>query len=294
MTNWVTAYIGNVKYHLMELFNLTAVKVWISFILSLFAGNEQLYLWVILFIIIDTATGWMNAIVNHRTNSWEFWRIIIKMFGYSLAFLVVSYIEVYVFKTELYLDSMILGFMMFTEFLSIMENLKLLWVPIPSFIITEILKKIKYKPLQTAIHDKELEVRYLKEFDQILDAVKFIQDAEKFKILNTVCSVFKNVAVTINKASFYDDDTEGNKIKIVSYLEIANREAIDTLSKLNINKNLFNMYLEIVEVELKELKDDITKVIDKNIDWELKNVVMKEIWVFLYSLNSEVNKLNYN
>ncbi len=294
MTNWVTAYIGNVKYHLMELFNLTAVKVWISFILSLFAGNEQLYLGVILFIIIDTATGWMNAIVNHRTNSGEFWRIIIKMFGYSLAFLVVSYIEVYVFKTELYLDSMILGFMMFTEFLSIMENLKLFWVPIPSFIITEILKKIKYKPLQTAIHDKELEVRYLKEFDQILDAVKFIQDAEKFKILNTVCSVFKNVAVTINKASFYDDDTEGNKIKIVSYLEIANREAIDTLSKLNINKDLFNMYLEVVEIELKELKDDITKVIDKNIDWELKNVVMKEIWVFLYSLNSEVNKLNYN
>lgn len=294
MTNWVTAYIWNVKYHLLELLNLTFVKVIFAFILSLFAGNEHLYLGVIMFIVIDTITWWLNAIVNHRTNSWEFGRIIIKLFGYSLAFLVVSYIEVYIFKTDLYFDSMILWFMMFTEFLSIMENLKLLWVPIPSFIITEILKKIKYQPLQTAIHDKELEVRYLKEFDQILDSVKMVQNTEKFKILNTVCSVFKNVAVTINKASFYDDDTEGNKIKIISYLEIANREAIDTMSKLSINKNLFNMYVELADKELKELKDDITKVIDKNIDGELKNVVMKEIWVFLYSLNSEVNKLNYN
>jgi hypothetical protein len=37
------------------------------------------------------------------------------------------------------------------------------------------------------------------------------------------------------------------------------------------------MYVKVVESELIDLKDDIKKVIDKNIDGELKNVVMKEI-----------------
>ena len=42
---------------------------------------------------------------------------------------------------------------------------------------------------------------------------------------------------------------------------------------------------------LQELKDDLNRLLDKDIDWELKNVVLKEIWLYLYESINDISKL---
>lgn len=294
--NGLTALKINSQNFLGEVFNLTMLKtviasvlVWLS---SLFnETNEKLFIWLMLFIFIDTFTWWLNAKRNNRINSWEFSRIITKVISYLTAFFVISYTESYIFWQELYLSTMLLTIMLFTEFLSIMENLKLLWVPIPNFIVNEILKKIKYKPIQDLLISTETRTKYVKEFDSIQELVIRIQDVNKLKIANTLIWVFKNSAIQIVDSNFYDLDISWNKLKLFTILDISDRQVLDTLSKQAVDEVLFNKFLESNKRLLQELKDDLNRLLDKDIDWELKNVVLKEIWLYLYESINDISKL---
>lgn len=129
--------------YLMEIFYLSGIIG----IISQFLGElETSYIILLALLILDTVTGMVVAIRHRRFSSRGLAKLLKKVIPYTVSIITVRLLEIGMlplFETTI-LSEVMIAFLQITEAVSILENLTLLGVPIPSNFITILLNNLKF------------------------------------------------------------------------------------------------------------------------------------------------------
>ena len=143
------------------------IKALLGTILSFFAPIQLWILVLILLILIDTGTGIAQALKYNRFSSNYLRKAISKIITYGLCIITARLLE-QIFETTM-ISKIVFGFLSITEAISILENLTLLGIPIPSNLVRVILKNVKIFGLEDIVK-RSMEVQQQeKEVEDIME-----------------------------------------------------------------------------------------------------------------------------
>ena len=229
----------------MYLIEISFISGIVAVIKWLFAELHTSYIILLVLILIDTFTGMAVAFKYGRFNSKGLCKLFKKTITYTTAIITVRLLELGILDlVETNFVSLILAaFLQITETISILENLTLLGVPLPSNFITFLLKHIKIPGLTDFIKIGRNDQKDISEIDDIIrHQVPTFRDENIRKLLKIKFEFWKTIYMQVNKIF-----TENNIKSAHLYLKM----------------------MSLIEVELKDMKGDIkeenipNKYIDK-------------------------------
>lgn len=226
-------------YYFSQIFNIWQVKVLFGAVVAFFAPFQAALVILILFIVIDTATGVIYSLKIKKFKSVKFRRGAFKLISYSAAVIVARFLEIgiaEILETTM-ISNLMLSLLIFTEAISIFENLALLNVPIPSGFIKLIINKVKSSNYLGFITDSVNKLEYTGEIDDlILYQIPNIKSGDIQKILKVKFEEWKNTINIIDK-QFINNGTNGNEL-IYYRLSVIINETNDTIYEKCVEENI--------------------------------------------------------
>jgi toxin secretion/phage lysis holin len=222
------------------------IKLPMSIIMLLFTPFQTNLIILFLMITMDTITGSIYAMTTRKFNSKGLKRGLIKLTTYFASILVVRLLELGIsslFSTTS-ITLFMISYLLFTEAISVLENLTLLGVPIPSGFKNFIKKQLGDFQIFNQEDSQDIKQKYIKEIfdlidqsknvlcDEFIESVKILLE-ELAQFINIVdLKIHNNEAQTDNELFFY---------RVITLINSTNERVRQRLEESNINRS-FNYY----------------------------------------------------
>lgn len=255
--------------------NLWQVKVLTGLLVTFFSPVQLSFFILLILILIDTFTGTAQAFKFRRFSSNGLRKAVSKIVMYSISIITARLLEmgiIYFFKTFL-ISQFIIGFLILTEVISIIENLVILGVPIPRNFVSLLLKNIKILGLENIIRQSMDDYSESKEIEEIINyQLPLIKNLQMRKLLEIELGGWSKIILFIKRSIDDERETSDDVIyyKIMAYIETINKECYEKRREFNIPKNCIEEF-------------------DK---WHMqrKNLFLQNIRNICYSINEVKNK----
>lgn len=200
----------------------------LAFLLEMFSSIQISYVILLLLIILDTFTGIFTAIKYKRFSSTGLRKATKKIITYALCMITTRLLETILIPlvTTNMLSQVITAFLAITESVSIIENLILLGVPVPSNILLVLIKTLKVPGLNTIIETSMNKHSGISDIDDIINyQIPSFEDKYMRSFLEIKCDVMKSI---INQILLINETTNDNPdilyYKILSTIELGIRD----------------------------------------------------------------------
>ncbi|GCD10173.1 phage holin family protein [Clostridium tagluense] len=206
---------------LLKIFGVSGI---LGFICEMFNNMQTSYIILLMLIILDTITGVFTAIKYKRFSSAGLRKATKKIITYSLCVITVRLLETILNSITIttMLSQIIIAFLAITESVSILENLTLLGVPIPSNILPILIKTLKIPGLDAMLKTSKDKHSEFSDIDDIINyQIPAFEDKYIRNFLEIKCDVMKS---TINQIILIDETTNDNPdilfYRILSTIEL--------------------------------------------------------------------------
>jgi toxin secretion/phage lysis holin len=198
---------------LLKIYGVSGI---LGFLSEIFTSMQTSYVILLVLIILDTFTGISTAIKYKRFSSTGLRKATKKIITYALCMITVRLLETILNSliTTTMLSQIIIAFLAITESVSILENLTLLGVPIPSNILTLLIKTLKIPGLNTILDNSKDKV---KEFSDIDDIINYQIPTFKDKDMRTFLEIKYAAWRSIINQIMLIDETNTNNPDILFY-----------------------------------------------------------------------------
>lgn len=251
---------------------------------------------LITLITIDTILGVKVAIKYNRVGSRGLLKFAKKVVLYTTAIISVRLLEIGIltFINTTLLSQLMLAFLILSETISILENLTILGVPIPSNFIAIMLNNLKIVGF-----DKVLEARKNNEKDiiEIDDIIRYqlpnFKDKDVRKLLEIKFRTWKSISEQItNGISESDSSNERLYYKVLSLIELGFKEMEYEFEKEKVCKECVEQFLKIHQSKRNKLLKKIEEICySKKTIQNKKEEVIDGILVLLYETILDVYKI---
>jgi len=208
------------------------IKLLVGIVITIFAPIQMAFFALLILIIIDTITGIAQAVRFKRFRSSFLRKAVNKTILYGLCIITIRLLEqgiLYFFNTTV-ISQITLGFLIVTEVISILENLVLLGVPLPTDFLTVLLKNIKVFGLENIVRQSLQDFSESKEIDEIIHyQIPTLNNLNMRKILEIKFEVWSQIVLFI-KRNIGEENINNKDIlyyKIMSIIESSNKEMIE-------------------------------------------------------------------
>ena len=194
--------------------NDTLIKIYglsgmLGFLSDIFTGMSTSYIILLVLIILDTFTGISTAIKYKRFCSRGLYKFTKKVMSYSLSMITVRLLETILAPliTTTMLSQIIIAFFAVTESVSILENLSLLGVPLPTNILVVLIKTLKIPGLNTMLDHSEKKEKESSDIDDIINyQIPTFEDKYMRTFLEIKYNSWKSIINQIRLIDETDDD----------------------------------------------------------------------------------------
>ncbi|MDK2799273.1 MAG: hypothetical protein PWP27_2320 [Clostridiales bacterium] len=212
--------------YLMEIFYLSGIIG----IISQFLGElETSYIILLALLILDTVTGMVVAIRHRRFSSRGLAKLLKKVIPYTVSIITVRLLEIGMlplFETTI-LSEVMIAFLQITEAVSILENLTLLGVPIPSNFITILLNHLKIPGLDKVLEASRKNEQDISDIDEMIKyQIPTFECQYVRKLLEIKFQVCKSIALQI-KNQLKEKDEDNHELmyyKTMAFIELGFKE----------------------------------------------------------------------
>ncbi len=215
--------------YLMELCCISGI---VSIVVRFLGGLELSYVILLVLLTIDTTTGMATAVKYNRFSSRGLSKFIKKVITYTVCIITVRLLEIGVLtlvETTM-LSQIMLAVLEVTETVSILENLALLGVPIPSNFVAFLLQHLKIPGLDKVISQNQNRSRELSEIEDIIKYQIPSFDNENIRsMLEINFKIWKKTAQQIDHILREKDNDNYELIyyKMMAQIELAVKERDD-------------------------------------------------------------------
>lgn len=220
------------------------------------------YIVLITLILIDTITGIAKGKKYHSLSLRRFSIVLIKLATYTASILTVRLLEIGIaglYDTTL-LSQLILVYLILAEVTSILENLTLLGVPIPSDFIPFLLSQIKIQ----GIHNlKNTPGKYYKQKSEIKEIIKLqipeIKDDQFQKSLLIYFNFWEQILSEIDSLLKKEENVENIYFKLLLLIHLS----INEINIQLIKEDIPSQYILAINEKNKTIINDLSKKIEK-------------------------------
>jgi len=262
--------------------NFWQIKALTGLFITLFSPVEVSFIALLVLILIDTFTGMAQACKFKRFSSNGLRKAVNKIVMYSVAIITARLLEMgilYFFITFVF-SQFIVGFLILTEVISIVENLILLGVPIPRNFISVLLRNIKILGLENIVRQSIDDYSQSKEIEEIINyQLPSIKNQQMRKLLEIEFEGWSKVILFI-KRSIEDESESSSDVlyyKIMAYIQTVSKEGDEKRREINLSKNcieefdkwhaqrkdLFLQNIKNICYAVKEPKDKKKELVDR-------------------------------
>ncbi|MBZ9685348.1 phage holin family protein [Clostridium estertheticum] len=262
---------------LLKIYGVSGI---LGFLSEMLNSMQTSYIILLVLIILDTIIGISTAIKYKRFSSTGLRKATKKIITYSICVITVRLLETILTPliTTTMLSQIIIAFLAITEGVSILENLTLMGVPIPSNILPILIKTLKVPGLNTMIEASKDKHSEFSDIDDIINyQIPAFEDKYIRNFLEIKCNVMKSI---INQILLIDETTNENPdilfYRILSTIELGLKDMnkkwseekipakyIETFSKVNQPKEDNCLAkLKIICYSAKTTREKKTEIID--------------------------------
>lgn len=206
---------------LLKIYGISGI---LGFLSEIFTSMQTSYMILLILIIFDTFTGVSTAIKYKRFSSRGLRKFTKKIITYTLSMITVRLLEIILnpLVTTTMLSQTIIAFLAITEGVSVLENLSLLGVPIPSNILPLLIKTLKIPILNTMLENSKGKEKFFSDIDYIIDyQIPTFDDKYTRTFLEIKYDAWKSI---INQIMLIDETTNDNPdilfCKLLSLFEL--------------------------------------------------------------------------
>ena len=187
------------------------------------------YIILLILLVIDTATGMAAAVKYRRFSSRGLCKFTKKAITYTTSIITVKLLEIGVVslvKTDL-LSHLMVAFLQITETISILENLTILGVPIPSNFIKVLINHLKIPGLENALKMSRSEDKNIDDIDEMIKyQLPAINNQHIRNLLEIKLDVWKTIAYQIQHTMQGEQNDQGELLyyKILFFVETGFQE----------------------------------------------------------------------
>jgi toxin secretion/phage lysis holin len=199
-------------------------------IISEVLGNIKIsYIILLVLLTIDTTTGMAAAIKYNRFSSKGLLKLVKKIITYSLCILTVRLLEIGILSLieTTMLSQITVAFLIAAETVSILENLTMLGVPLPSNFIIYLISYLKIPGINSHLSIyRNTEKDILEIEDIIKNQIPLFHNETIRKLLEIKFAIWKEVTLRINDL-LRDTDSNNNELvfyKIMAIIEFGFNE----------------------------------------------------------------------
>lgn len=223
------------------------VKMLAGIVLTIFAPIHVAFTILMILIAIDTGTGIAQGLKTRRFSSRHLRKAANKVILYGVCVITTRLLEqgiLYFFSTTM-ISQMVLGFLIVTETLSIIENLILLGIPIPENFVSIILKNIKVFGIEDIVRRSIQDYSENKDIEEIVNyQIPTVKNETVRKLLEIKFEVWSEI-VTFIKRHITEDNVSGNEMlyyKVMSIIETGNKEMEEKWAENGIPQECVNWF----------------------------------------------------
>lgn len=272
-------------------------KLIIGTILSIFSPFKVSLFILITLIIFDTITGTAYAVRIKRFSSKGFKKSLFKLMTYFGAITTVRLLEIgiqdYIGTTSA-ATNLITSYLILAEGISVLENLTLLGVPIPSGFIKVLLKNLKNKSFDSFFDGDNQVSKYLSEIDDMINyQIPGIKSTNMQKLLEIEFEECKNL-ILITDMQLSNTSIDSNDLIYYKLQSIINSSR-DTIKKkvkeLNIPAECIENFNEWLNNHMNQWSISLKETCYSNNPLEKKKKdIIEATMVLLYHTLGDVQK----
>ncbi len=233
---------------LLKIYGVSGI---IGFLCEMFNILQTSYIILLMLIILDTITGIFTAIKYKRFSSTGLRKSTKKIITYSLCLITVRLLETLLNSliTTTMLSQIIIAFLAITESVSILENLTLLGVPIPSNLLPILIKSLKIPGLNSIIQPSKDNHIEFSDIDDIINyQIPAFEDKYVRNFLKIKCNVMKSI---INQILLIDEKSNDNPdvlfYRILSTIELGLKDMDKKWSEEKIPSNYMEIFSKVTQ-----------------------------------------------
>lgn len=279
--------------------NSLSIKLVLGGILSLFSPFAVELAVLITMIAIDTITGSAYAVKINKFSSSGLRRGLKKVFFYSLCILVVRLLEIgisSIISTNM-LTNLVVGFLIFTEAISALENLTLLGVPLPAGISKFLIKQIKGTPLSDLVLSSSNRREYI---DEINDMVDFnlpnISDEDIKRLLEIKFNEWAQLVnyFDVQFDNLYSSNNEILFFRVSSLINATMNKISDRWSTECVPEHIVTAFSDWHNPRVTKWIDGIKLICLSDIDMNMKKAqIIEKLLVALYQTLIDIRKVEF-
>lgn len=223
------------------------IKTLIGIAVASFSPIWAAFTILLLLILIDTITGITQALQLKCFSSRFLRKAVKKIITYSVCILTTRLLEQgfdFFFQTTV-ITQTIIGFLIVTEAISILENLTLIGVPLPKGLVDLILKNLMAAGLGDMVKEGIGKSSDLKEIDAIIYyQLPAFKNEGLRKLLQILCETWAKLIILI-KTNLDVNNITSNDIlyyKVMSYIETSIREKEEIWKENGISKECIDSF----------------------------------------------------
>jgi len=279
------------------IFTLSLLSGMISLLEKLFGDINVSFMILVSLIVIDTLTGIITAFKFNIFHSKGLSKLIKKTTSYTLAILTIRLLEigaVSLVQTNM-LSLITIVFLQVTEVISILENLTLLGVPIPSSFMTILINHMRIPGLNKAIELSKNKDNELTEIDELINYhIPTFTDENIKTLLEIRLNSSKIVVFQINKI-FRNNKSIDNDLlllKILSIIELETNNIERLWEEANIPKKYVKDFIKERRLRVEKYIKNIEKICYSETDLEYKRKqIVSNLVVTMYQVVLDAHKI---
>jgi len=274
------------------------IASWIVGIISEYFGNIKFsYIILLLLILIDTGAGVSAAIKYNRFCCKGLKKIIKKALTYSTSIFTVRLLEIVInslFKTTL-LSQVMVAFLAITETISILENLALIGVPIPSNLVKLLMGSIKLPVIGNVFENtRQNDDKYINEIDDIIKyQVTTFNDSTAKSFLESILTSWRNAAIQLSNAIKERDEGNNELIfyKTQSIIQLSLKDIELKWKELDIPRKFIEKFSKIHQDKVDSLMNRVKEICMSDLKvGKKKQMLVESIIIMLYQTITDAHK----
>lgn len=275
-----------------DILSIWYIKAIFGFFLSLFAPIQTSVIITFIMILLDTITGIATAIKRKRFNSKHLKKGFKKVVIYSACLLTIRLVEVGVLgnMASKVISQIMAGFLIVTEATSILENLKVLGLPLPITFLNLLFKQ----PLEEIVLRNQKERRELGDIEDILYFLVPTIKADNMRKLMQI-KVESSLGIAKDIIAYLDglekSDNELIYYKVSSIIEKGFKEMHENWVEEGIPQECIKNFSKWRDSRIQNWMKDVKEICYRIIPADKKkDELLKKLTILLYNTISDVQK----
>lgn len=268
----------------------------VGMLLDIFGNFRASGIILIILITIDTLLGMKIAIKYKRFTSRGLLKFLKKVILYSTAIITVRLLEIGIvaFINTNLLSQIMAAFLIISEAISILENLTILGVPIPSNFVSIMLNNLKIAGLDKVIEMTKNNEKDILEIEEMIKyQLPYFKDENIRKLLDIKFRIWKSIAYQINDA-IYEDNLKSELLyyKVMSLIELSLDEMDYQLKQESVCKECIDKFMKNHDPKIQKWISKVEEIcyLDKSVQRK-KEELIESIVVLLYQTILDAHKI---